>query len=222
MGVMNLVERYLIAARCFTREVLKERKLVSFLVMSVGAVQYIKENIDGNDLTPVQRECLKAALRLGVVVNNYWDEGVLEKDKYRWNRRKVRVSGKSDDYPAYYRDLVDLEGHRPNPQTSTVEEVFAYRERVNAVSLGWSCAAAGLGSYGDFVSEDRLVRSDTRGWFKDMWCAVMSLQVIDDQMGWVGDMKRNRPSFYTAMVKAAGLSRKEANHRLNLKQKEYL
>lgn len=188
----------------------------------MAAVEYINANTGRDPLTVRQRENIQGAIKLGVIVNNYWDEKILAYGEYRQRRRTIGRNGLATDYRRYYRDITSVEKNRPDPRVSNSDEVFEYREKLNAVALGGVCAMAELGRYYDFINEDQQLKTGTENWFSNLWKIVMALQVIDDQIGWVGDVKHNRPSFYTGLALGSGLPRKEINSILDLKRREYL
>lgn len=219
---MNLVEEYFTAGKCYLREAVSLKKLVGFSQMSLAAVEYINENIGAGDISEKQKLCLISALKLGVIINDYWDEGGFSKEEYRKRRTFIQKNGLSSDYICYYRDITNTERERPNPQQAKPEDVFRYREQMNAISLGGVCAMTGMGSYTSFVGEDKLIARDAEIWFKNLWNIIMALQVIDDQVGWVGDTNSKRPSFYTALAMGSKLQPEEINKELKAKWKDYL
>lgn len=215
------MEGYLKAAGSLKEAVITTRRPRKFETFCIAAMDYVSWGIGYSGLGSEERENLREVLKMGIAVNNFWDEGWFDKESFGRARRVITGKGLSGDFHTYYGDVIDLERNRPKPEEGFLA-VSEYREKVNIVSLGISCAAAGLGKYGELVSEDRLIANESPLWFKDLWNTVMALQVVDDMIGWAGDVQHSRPSFYTALAIGEKMPRNQVVKTLNREWKKYL
>lgn len=186
-------------------------KITSFRTLSLAALNYMEVEHENGGLSNSQKTLTEAGVNLGVIANDYFDQGLVQREAYMANREKIAELHASGQYIRYYKDLTYLERNRPNANQMSWDEAVLYRERVNAVSLGGMLSVAGMAQYEDLIDENKLIRASAPIWVKNMWNVVMALQVIDDQMGWKGDSMNNRPSFYT------GLNSKNVCHKKKIK-----
>ncbi len=143
-----------------------------------------------------------AFLEIGKVVNNFHDDKVLDKDGYIKLRRKLSDAGLDAGNMGFFiRSVKVLENSRPNPwegvDSNSDLDLKKYREKVNLVYWSTAYVASGLGSFSDVMNNDFEYSEDCPRWFKGMHKCLVSLQVVDDKIGWKGDLRNHRPSFFT-------------------------
>lgn len=156
----------------------------------------------GINLTGRQKEDVFTFLELGKLINNHHDGvGPLPVDKYKKLRRGLRKTPLKPDYLQYYKDVAVLEHNRPNPwktDKDLLNKVAQYRSGTNLVYWAAACSAAGIASYSELVNHNFDFTDSAPDWFKGMHSLLLALQVTDDKIGWKGDLRFQRPSFFTA------------------------
>lgn len=194
------------AAKSF-KKVHRERGTSGFLTSSCAtALEYILQRRNLGGLSQEQIQNLFQFLEVAKMVNNYYDDHELHPD-YRDVRRNLRGmdDGSIDFYKDFHRRVKVLETTRPDPWNEDVDvnEICAYREAVNAVYLATACASAGISDSESFLcyEGDTPQYSETAPeWFIGLHKGLVALQVVDDMIGWRGDVKQRRPSFFTCLA----------------------
>lgn len=159
----------------------------------------------GIELTIHQKKKLFSFLELGKIINNYYDErSPLPVEQYKYLRKQLFSTPLSrNNFSFYYRNVALLENNRPNPwkvNSSCADQVEEYRSKTNLVYWGAACTAADITKdIKDLVNDDIDFNPDSPRWFQGMHSYLVAFQVIDDKIGWKGDLRFKRPSFFTAL-----------------------
>lgn len=197
------VQDLALIARCVVGNdrVRREFKSGVLTLGCLSAFDYIMAK-QGTELMNEQKRRVFAFLELGKVINNYYDDtNPLARDSYKKNRRELFGSGlRRDDFRFYFKAVADLERSRPNPwqldgkRRETIED---YRYKTNLVYWAAACAVGGVAPITELVDPNYQYTSSAPVWFRGMHDYLLALQVIDDQIGWKGDVRGKRPSFFT-------------------------
>lgn len=169
-------------------------------------------------------------LHAGVHINDFYDLVTLGEGNWsytrgeyirhrRWLNERLRQREK-EAWRTYYAKVTSLEKTRPNHQGNR-EKITAYREQVNLWSLALCFAIAFEKELNYFVTEQGKFSKECPKWFKAFFYFTMSGQVIDDLIGWHGDLKSQRPSFYTASFFANDQNHRQARRELKSLAKSY-
>ena len=153
-----------------------------------------------------KKEAIGNILTLGTAINNFYDIGLLKVNEYMKLRNifKTLHPYKENDFRRYRRDLTQLEKHRPVPSVyhekgkSRLEPMKKYREDVNRLSVAFSFSVAFDKPLSDYYEGNDKLSEEDKSIFEGFYNAVMAMQVVDDIVGREGDLKYDRPSFYTA------------------------
>lgn len=200
------------AAEAVTKNLyLKEAEFHPFRVACLSALEYAA-SAKGIEFAEENKVCAALTLSLGVDINEFYDSQKLDPERYKYKRRKLRNLSPNavEVYKKYFAVTRNLERNRPCPESDEENlstEITEYREKVNLISLAANCAVAFNQKIENFVNiRNNAVdfNTDTPSWFKGLYYAVMALQVIDDRVGWKGDLDNRRPSFFTAFLPQAG------------------
>lgn len=169
--------------------------------LSLAVLSYVSKT-EGLDLTKESKRIARGIINLGVEINDHYDTSYFDVPKYKQLRRLVRGDKFSEDqFEQYFVQLRLLERHRPQPGAR--EKCITYREQTNLVSLAGACAIAFKRPMESFVNLKNIdLQKTAPAWFKSLYHLVMGLQVVDDMVGYRGDNKAQRPSFFTAFGQA--------------------
>lgn len=169
-----------------------------FRTFSIAALDYIAST-NGIEFTRDDKQRLDVFLELGILINDNFDLGQLNHTRYSELRRNLQhESATVALFREYWGKIRFLERTRPKPGQE--EKCIAYREATNLVSIAACCSASFNIPVGEFVDGEMWDSFSDKcpNWFKGLFFSVMALQVVDDMVGWRGDQKANRPSFFTA------------------------
>ena len=206
--------KYSLAFRCawnnlgrpFLKSPSRPREAICFSGLAMSALDYLGYQQNRNFCGDVSRKAVERILRLGKLINDYYDLGRLDSRNYIAERRALKRNGGTlSDYLFYRKQISRLEKARPIPPAcgnEGKEKIFRYREQTNLVSLAMACVA-GLGlNFEDLIdTEDLKIAENAPVWFEGLFSLVMALQVVDDWVGWRGDLGAKRPSFFTAFIR---------------------
>jgi len=191
--------------RPFLKSPSHPREAVCFGGLVMTALDYLGYQQNGNFCDDMSRKAAWRILRLGKLINDYYDLGCLDKRGYIAEKRALREDREVlPDYSLYRTQISRLEKARPIPPIpgdEGEERIFRYREQTNLVSSAMVCVA-GLGlNFEDLVdTKDLKIAENAPAWFEGLFSLVMALQIIDDWVGWRGDLGAKRPSFFTAFI----------------------
>ena len=185
--------------------------------MFVSAVDYMKRAQDGRGLSKEKRKIVNDVLLLGIAINNYYDMGVFNSNEYKGLRRKIKTElmEREEDYLRYRRELSNLEKHRPNPSEPIFSaedrsaKIIKYREDVNKLSLAFAFSIAFDRPLSDYYENFGIQSQESQRGFNGFFNATMALQIVDDLIGMKGDLRHNRPSFYTAVCSKREIDEKK-------------
>lgn len=179
-----------------------------FRSLSLSAIDYIskQKNIL---ITESNRSFVKQTLDLGVQINDFYDLQMLSNKNYKKVRRNLKKDQKIElEYDRYFKTIRQLE--RDRPEMGDEAKCISYRENCNLVSLAINCALAFNMSLTDFVDLESInkliLNSRSPDWFQSIYYSVMSLQVVDDMIGYQGDFRNKRPTYFTAFTKQSEVS----------------
>lgn len=154
-------------------------------------------------LTDKKRHDAFVFLQLGKIINNYHDSCFLDESNYRKLRRDLFSTPlRNDQFNFFFKKIAGLERVRPNPwssKTSCFEQIKRYRSQVNLVYWTAACVSIGIARTDELITSDLEYTPSSPTWFHGMHDALLALQVIDDKIGWRGDLRLKRPSFFTAL-----------------------
>jgi hypothetical protein len=199
---------YFVAASSVLTEVRTPSNKSGFEKIMIAALDFLVKQKKTGEISSEKMHERKAVwsnvLVLGATINDWYDLGELNTRKYIRLRRQLRnlVPQRMDDFVRYREELFSLEKHRPKPSEFEVndserrKEIIKYREDVNRISLAFAFSVCFDKPIGEYLSEDV---GHKPGDFAGFLNSVMAMQVLDDYVGRNGDLRNNRPSFFTAV-----------------------
>jgi len=200
----KVVQNYTLAATSLIENLKDSPVAGGFKKVCLASMDYLARVKMGAPLDDDKKVVLGNILTIGTTINDYYDLGLLKPEKYKELRRRFQklAPEREADFLVYRRTLSDLEKTRPEPSVLDDEtrrtRIVEYREKVNRLSLAFTFSVAYKKPLGDFYEIDGTLSEKDRAVFEGYLNAVMALQVVDDIVGRGGDLRGNRPSFYTA------------------------
>lgn len=190
------------------------------IAMVTASLEYINSLERLLPKQKIRRERLEQIVTLGKIINDWYDTGELDVDRYKKIRREICPEIKSD-WTIFWKRIRNLERNRPSFD-SEAGKIIRYREGVNKISLAFCCSVAMEKSISDFVNEDNEFSNHCPNWFKSFFYLTMAGQVVDDYIGRRGDITEKRPSFYTAYHFNNGKQSKITKKQMDVKYGKYM
>lgn len=205
------------AAGCVSRRIVKDG--IKAKSVFVSAMDYLQRRCGLNKTDNDEGNRLSSTLVLGVIMNDYYDQKKFDeqdREQYRQHRRNFSKRLQKD-YRQYFMDLRKLERGRPGLEDGE-GKIIEYREQLNRVTLAISFSAANFGNYRE------LMEGSGSPIFENVLKLIYALQIADDRVGYRGDSREKRPSYYTAITRGENPDKldKEAAKKLNSQLRDYL
>src|SRR4030042_905389 len=203
---MSEIIKYIEAASSLSDSLLNPCVEGRFRKVGMAALDYVCKFNNGCKLNLGQKRIVGIILTLGKSVNDFYDIGFLDSDKYKGLRKEFKrlIPEKNNDFKRYQKELSRVEKQRPRP-SQLVEnkegrfgQIINYREEVNKLYLAFAFAIVFDKPMGAYYEDYDSLSPKDKQIFEGFSNSIMAMQVVDDIVGREGDLKNDRPSFYTA------------------------
>jgi hypothetical protein len=208
----------------------KDRKLRSFCSgteVSYMGIDYLASVLPSRGSKEDKERRVRATkdfIRLGVKMNNWFDTGELDPQEYKGERRGISEEVR-EKWRWYFKEIRRIEKGRPEGPFDK-GKVFSYREELNLVTLAGLMSVLVGDETGVYLSRKEEssfdLKDEAPDWFKSLFFMTMGLQVADDFLGWRGDVKAKRPSFYTGIFGLIEVPVKTVEKQMKVVQRKYL